>query len=184
MIKQLSSRSVYSNPWLAVREDQVAFENGHQGIYSVVEKSDFVVIIPFDGVNFHLVKQYRYPIEAVTIEFPQGKHENNPDEDPLKLAAAELQEETGLQAGKLEALGVFHAAPGHMKQVGHVFLATDLTPGEQQLDITESDLENMTVSATELERLIQSNEITDGPTLIAYGMLKHHSLSPYTSESL
>jgi len=184
VIKKLSSQPKYTNPWLAVREDQVEFDNGHRGIYSVIEKSDFVVIIPFDGEKFHLVKQYRYPIEVVTIEFPQGKHEDNPGEDPLLLAAAELEEETGLRAGKLEPLGIFHAAPGHLKQVGHVFLATELTPGQQKLDLTEADLECFSASPKELDDLFRNNTITDGPTLIAYGMLKQSVLSPYTTEKL
>lgn len=172
MIKKLSSRPKYSNPWLSVREDIVEFDNGHQGIYSVIEKSDFVVIIPFDGEKYYLVKQYRYPIEQESLEFPQGKHEDNADENPLNLARAELEEETGLRAGSLVELGTFHPGPGHLRQLGHVFLATDLVPGTQKLDLTEADLTVVPVTEAELQRLVADNVITDGPTLVAYGMLR------------
>ena len=49
MIKKISSNEVYKNKWISVREDTVAFDNGAEGIYAVVDKPDFVLIIPFDG---------------------------------------------------------------------------------------------------------------------------------------
>jgi 8-oxo-dGTP pyrophosphatase MutT (NUDIX family) len=121
MIKRLSSKIVYENPWMKVREDQVEFPNGHNGIYGVVEKDDFVIIIPFDGVSFYLVNQYRYPIEQETWEFPQGKHEGDPNIDIKKLAGEELQEETGLTANTIQKIGFLHEAPGYSKQGLRVF---------------------------------------------------------------
>lgn len=173
MIRTLSSQQKYRNAWLSVREDEVEFENGHRGIYGVIEKSDFVVVIPFDGEHFYLVQQYRYPLGQELLEFPQGKHENNPTEDPASLAAAELEEETGLRAGKLEHIGIFHPAPGHLQQVGHIYLATELVQGEQKLDPTEADLQVHKVSSEELKRLVGENSITDGPTLVAYNFLQN-----------
>jgi ADP-ribose pyrophosphatase len=173
VIRKLSSQPKYQNPWLSVREDQVEFENGHQGIYGVVEKSDFVVVIPFDGEHFFLVQQYRYPIEQELLEFPQGKHEDNPSEDPLSLASAELEEETGLRAENLEHLGIFHPAPGHMKQIGHVYLATKLVQEEQKLDPTEADLRVHKVTPAELHELVTENKITDGSSLVAYNFLQN-----------
>lgn len=48
MIKQLSTKTVYENKWMKVREDNVEFSNGSRGIYGVVEKPDFAMVIPFD----------------------------------------------------------------------------------------------------------------------------------------
>ena len=61
-IKPLSSRLVYENPWMRLREDKVRFASGHEGIYSIVEKADFSTIIPIhDDGKVQLVEQYRYP---------------------------------------------------------------------------------------------------------------------------
>jgi 8-oxo-dGTP pyrophosphatase MutT (NUDIX family) len=172
MIKQLSTKIVYQNPWMIVREDEVEFANHHRGIFGVVDKADFALIIPFDGHNFHLVKQYRYPIHQWSIEFPQGKHEEVQNESADRLAQAELLEETGLKAGHLEHLGFFHEAPGYSNQGFHIFLATDLTQSQKRLDITEVGLESVTFTAAELETAIIIGKITDAPTISAYGLWK------------
>ena len=47
-ITTLSSREIYRNPWMRLREDQILRSNGKQGIYGVVEKDDAAIIIPVD----------------------------------------------------------------------------------------------------------------------------------------
>lgn len=172
MIKQLSTKMVYKNPWMRVNEDEVELSNGHTGIYGVVDKSDFALIIPFDGINFHLVKQYRYPTKQDSIEFPQGKHENNSESDPLELAKAELLEETGLEAKSMTHIGFFHEAPGYSNQGFHIYLATDLTQKENKLDVTEAGLERLTMTKDEFEQAVLNGEVTDAPTISAYGLLQ------------
>jgi 8-oxo-dGTP pyrophosphatase MutT (NUDIX family) len=171
MIKQLTTKIVYQNPWMKVLEDEVEFQNGHKGIYGVVDKSDFALIIPFDGKKFHLVKQYRYPTKQESIEFPQGKHENNPDEDSIHMARTELLEETGFEARKLTHIGFLHEAPGYSNQGFHIYLATQLTKKETKLDVTEAGLERLELTLQEFLQAIKNSEITDAPTISAYGLL-------------
>ena len=71
-IRRLSSRLVYANPYLRLREDAIEQPDGTRGIYSVVEKPDFALVVPFDGQRVHLVGQYRYPVGSFEWEFPQG----------------------------------------------------------------------------------------------------------------
>lgn len=176
MIKQLATKVVYKNPWMTVNEDHVEFPNGHKGIYGVVHKSDFALIIPFDGTNYHLVKQYRYATQEDSIEFPQGKHEGNPQSDPLELAKAELLEETGFEAKSMVHLGFFHEASGYSDQGFHIYLATDLTQKENNLDVTEVGLEKLTMTKKEFEQAVIRGEITDAPTISAYGLLQMKGL--------
>jgi 8-oxo-dGTP pyrophosphatase MutT (NUDIX family) len=177
MIKKLTSKTVYKNAWMTVREDEVEFPNKHQGIYGVVDKSDFALIIPYDGTCFHLVKQFRYPIEDESIEFPQGKHENDPSAEPSDLAKAELQEETGLISKSMKEIGFLHEAPGYSSQGFHIFFATDLVMnGERQLDITESGLETITVTPQEFEEMVKEGKITDAPTISAFALLKMYKI--------
>ena len=94
--EQLSTREVYRNPWLSLREDRIERPDGSGGIYSVVDKPDFALVIPAERDGFHLVEQYRYPVGGRFWEFPQV---TGAAPDPESLARAELAEETGLRAG-------------------------------------------------------------------------------------
>ena len=57
-IETLSSKVVYENKWLKVREDKIRRASGNEGIYGVVEKPDFAIILPIDGDIVYLVEQY------------------------------------------------------------------------------------------------------------------------------
>src|SRR5271170_753596 len=90
-IKTLSSREIYRNPWLRLREDQIERSNGTNGIYGVVDKEDGAIILPIHGDTIYLVEQFRYTIQQRALELPQGGWEM-PDVDPEDLARGELQE--------------------------------------------------------------------------------------------
>jgi len=173
MIKQLSSKEVYKNKWMTVREDQVEFPNGHRGIYGVVDKPPFALIIPYDGAKLYLVKQFRYPIQRDSWEFPEGTHEETADADPMELAASELEEEAGLKAGSLTKLGSFNVAVGFCTQLSHVYLAQNLTKTDQMLDATEAGMEVGSFSAEQFRQMLQDGEIVDAPTIAAFTMFNN-----------
>ena len=70
-IKTLSSREVYRNPWLRVREDQVERSNGVHGVYGVVDKDDCAIILPIQGETIYLIEQFRYTVQQRCLEFPK-----------------------------------------------------------------------------------------------------------------
>jgi 8-oxo-dGTP pyrophosphatase MutT (NUDIX family) len=135
-----SSRIAYANPWLRVREDRIRRPDGTDGLYGVVERSAFVVVVPFQDGKVTLVEQYRYPIQARLWEFPMGMWEDRPNTDPATLAAAELREETGLVAREMRAAGTIFQGPGYCTQRGHVFLATGLTQQATNREASEQDM--------------------------------------------
>jgi 8-oxo-dGTP pyrophosphatase MutT (NUDIX family) len=100
VIRTVRSRLVYRNRWLALREDEIERTDGSPGIYAVIEKPDFVLVIPIEDDHVYLVEQYRFPVQARFPEFPQGSWELRPDADPIEVARGELQEETGLRASR------------------------------------------------------------------------------------
>jgi 8-oxo-dGTP pyrophosphatase MutT (NUDIX family) len=71
-VEQVRRRIVYRNPWMVVSEDEVRRADGSPGIYGVVEKPDFAVILPRTPNGFWLVEQFRYPVGRRAWEFPQG----------------------------------------------------------------------------------------------------------------
>src|SRR3712207_9507838 len=71
-VRMTGSREVYRNPWLRVREDAVERADGSAGVYSVVEKPHFALVLPYERDGFWLVEQFRYPVGRRAWEFPQG----------------------------------------------------------------------------------------------------------------
>src|SRR5919197_520828 len=108
---QVSSRLVYENRWLSLREDQIRLPDGSPGIYTVVDKPTAALVIPMERGGCHLVEQFRYPIGRRSWEFPQGTWGAGRSGSAEELARAELSEETGLRAGTMERLGRVGIAP-------------------------------------------------------------------------
>jgi 8-oxo-dGTP pyrophosphatase MutT (NUDIX family) len=173
-IHQVSSREVYRNNWMTVREDGIRRPDGSAGIYGVVDKPDYALVIPWDGDRFQLVEQFRYPLGLRRWEFPQGTAPGSAEPAPAELAARELREETGLIAGTLTELGLLDVAPGLSSQRGRVFLATDLTEGPHDREHEEQDMRTGWFSRAEFEKLIARGEITDAQSVAAYTLLLLH----------
>lgn len=170
-IRTLSSRTVYQNPWMRVREDEIERDNGTRGIYGVVDKDDCAIIIPVDGEFVYLVEQFRYTIQQTCTELPQGGWETA-NVNPEELARGELKEETGLHAEKMTYLGTMFISYGFANQKQHVFLAEGLTPGETDPDPEEHDLVLKRVSVAEFEGMMTGGKIADVCTLGAWGLYK------------
>jgi ADP-ribose pyrophosphatase len=172
-IKTLGSRVVYENRWMRVREDAIRRRDGSDGIYGVVEKPDFVVIVPVeDDGRIHLVQQYRYPVQARYWEFPQGGWEQTPGADPADVARGELQEETGLITAQMVHAGHLFEAYGYSNQGYHLYVATGLRRGKTDLDHEEQDLITRMFPLHEVERMIRDGEIKDATTVAAFGLLR------------
>jgi 8-oxo-dGTP pyrophosphatase MutT (NUDIX family) len=169
VIRALASRTVYENAWLRLREDEVEFPDGRRGIYGVVEKEDFALVVPWDGARLTLVGQFRHPIGAFTWEFPQGSVDGAAPED---AARQELEEETGLRAAALRHLGHAYGAYGFCSQGFHVWLATDLVQGEPRREPTEQGMEVRAVTPAELDALVLSGEIHDACSVAAWALVR------------
>ena len=171
-IKRVGSKEIYRNKWMSLREDEIQRPSGARGIYSVVDKEDFVIIMPVEGEYVHLVEQYRYPVEGRYWEFPQGTWEEKAGADPVEVARGELAEETGYRAKILEYAGHMLLAPGLSSQGYHIFLAKDLLKGKRKLDAEEEDLVSRRFHMDEFEGMIREGRIKDASTICAYSLIK------------
>lgn len=177
-VRRVGTRVVYENPWMAVREDEVERLDGSRGIYGVVDKPDFVLVIPLEGDGFHLVEEYRYPIGMRTWSFPQGSLPGRLDaDDPEHLARLELAQETGLRAGTLKHLGYLHCSHGTSGQGFNVFVASDLRAGETDREPEEQDMRQKWMSRDEFRALVREGRVTDDSTLAAYALLSMNETS-------
>jgi len=170
-IQRVGSREVYRNSWLTLREDDIRRPDGSSGIYSVIDKPTYALVIARDGERFHLVEQFRYPLGMRRWEFPQGTAPGQEDLEPVELAHRELREETGLRAASMEFLGTLDVAPGMSSQRGRVFLATDITEGEHDREHEEQDMHSAWFSRTQLERMIRDGEISDAQSIAAWALM-------------
>lgn len=175
-ITTLTSRIAYENPWLRVREDIIRRADGSQGLYGVVERSDFVVVVPLQDGRITLVEQYRYPIRARCWELPMGMWEQAPGTDPAILAAGELREETGLVADRMTYAGEVFQGAGYCNQRGHIFLATGLTQGADARETTEQDLVCRSFPLAEVERMMRDGVIKDAISIAALSLLRLKAL--------
>ena len=166
----LSSKSIFKNRWMAVREDEFIRSSGTTGTFYVLEKVDFAVIIAAEDGQLHLVEQYRYALGGRYWEFPQGSWDQALD--PLLLAKAELREETGLIADSMRHAGRLFLAPGYSQQAYDVFFATGLSCGETQLDPEEEGLITRAFALHDVEKMILAGEIQDATTVAAFGLLR------------
>ncbi|HWA67947.1 MAG TPA: NUDIX hydrolase [Mycobacteriales bacterium] len=172
--RTVSSREVYRNPWITVREDAVELPDGTPGLYGVVDRPDFALVIPRepDG-SMWLVEQYRYAIGRRSWEFPQGTWPPGGERGSIEeLARAELREETGIRAAELRHLGHLYTAYGFCSQGYDVWLASGLTAGEHEREPTEQDMVQRRFTAAEFEAAICRGEIFDSHSLAAYGLLQ------------
>lgn len=164
--QRLNSEIAYDNPWIQVRHEDVQRPNGTKGIYGVVHfKSRAIGIIALDSDGFiWLVKQSRYPNNEVTIELPEG---GGPlDEEPIEAAKRELKEEVGLSAKNWDLLLELRTSNSVTDEAGFIYLATDLTQGEQELEDTE-DIEVLKVPFEKALEMAMNGEIVDAMSLAA-----------------
>jgi 8-oxo-dGTP pyrophosphatase MutT (NUDIX family) len=159
----------YENPYMRVVRYEVVRTNGFKGPYYVLERTPFSVIIPMTpNLETYLVRQYRYPIQRYSWEFPMGAVAGK---EALATAMQELKEETGLTAAQWDLIGQYAIAPGHNNQITKLYLARDLQVGEAQPEEGEFlDVEKVAVS--KVGEMIADGEIIDGPTICAFHFLE------------
>jgi ADP-ribose pyrophosphatase len=164
--KKLSSREVFKGVLLHAFSDEVSLPDGRHAIREVIRHTGAVCVVPLtDKGEVITVSQFRYPHKQILLEIPAGKLDSK-QEDPLEAAKRELREETGAIAGKIVELGLLYTTPAFVDEVIHMYLATDLTFTEQDLD----DDENLAVDRIPLDEfadMILAGKVPDAKTQAA-----------------
>jgi ADP-ribose pyrophosphatase len=125
-------KSVYRGRVVNLNLETVTLPNGVTVEMEVIHHSGAAAVVPMKDENtVLLVRQYRHAVGGYILEIPAGKL--HPNEDPRDCAARELEEEIGFRASALEPVITFFTTPGFTDEVIHIFRATALTPGTQNL---------------------------------------------------
>lgn len=169
----LFSETVFSGKLLVVKKDIVAFPDGRTAGREYIIHPGAAAVVPLlEGERLLLVRQYRYPIRAVTLEIPAGKIDG--EESPLACARRELQEETGYIANEWSYLSLTHPTVGYSTEVIHLFLAEDLEAAEEQL-LDDEWTEPVVMSLDQALSKIKEGIITDAKTI--FGVLWAEKIS-------
>lgn len=155
-----------------LRVDDALLPNGNIAKREIVEHNGGVMVAPLDDDgNLYFVKQFRYPYMEIVTELPAGKLEKG--EDPFEAGKRELKEETGAVANKYVSLGQLYPTPGYCGEIIHMYLATELSFGEQNPDDDEF-LEVYKIPLEKAVEMVLSGELKDSKTQTA--ILKIHCL--------
>lgn len=158
------SKNIYKGKVVTLNIDCVQLPNGVTVELETIRHPGAAAVVPMkDDGTVVLIRQFRHAAGGFIYEIPAGKL--NPGEDPLHCASRELEEEVGYRAASFELLSSIFTAPGFADEVIHIYKATGLTKGRQQLDPDEVlDIIEMTLDQA-IEK-IKDGTIRDGKTIV------------------
>lgn len=171
----LSSREVYKNRWIQVREDEVVRPGGARGIFGVVEmKAGSSVLALTSERDVYLVREFKYAISKDSLETMSGALEE--EESPLDAAKRELREELGLEAGQWINLGRVDPFTTIVHSPNYMFLALDLRVTRQSPDEGEV-LHVLKIPLQEAVEMVIRGEITHSASCVLILKAERYLLS-------
>lgn len=160
---RIDSVEILKGDFLHAMRDTVKLPDGTQSTREyVIHPGAVMIVAQLDDGSLVLERQYRYPVQAVMVEFPAGKLD--PGEGSLACAQRELLEETGYTAREWARAGVLHPVISYSTEFIDIWFARGLTLGSRKLDAGEF-LDVFTATPAELLAWCASGQVTDAKTL-------------------
>lgn len=150
--------------------DTVRFPDGSTGQLEMLRHPGASAVVPLlDDIRAAdprvlLIRQFRHAADRFIWEVPAGRLD--PGESPERCAGRELEEETGMKAGRLEKLTTIFTTPGFTDERIHLFAAYDLAEGKARREADEF-MELHPRRWSEVMESIRLGEIDDGKTLVS-----------------
>lgn len=161
--QRLSSRLVYSSPYIHVYCDGVRLPEGKKIEYARIDERSFSIIVPVISGRLVMLYNYRYPLNEMSLEFPSGHIELG--ESPEEAARRELEEEVGYVAGELRPIGEFCPSV-RSSQRAHVFITEVSKKGTLSRDKCETQ-RTVILSVDEVYHKLHTARIKHAASIIA-----------------
>jgi len=160
----MPSRNIYAGRIVTLNLETVTLPNGATVELEIIHHPGAAAVVPMkDDRTVVLIRQYRHAVGGFIYEIPAGKL--HPGEDPRDCAARELEEEIGYRASSLELLLSFYTTPGFTDELIHIYQATGLMGGTQNLG-TDEVLEVIEMPLEAAIDRIADGTIRDGKTIV------------------
>ena len=163
--KKIASKKVFEDRWFKARADACQFPDGRIiDPYYVVELPNWAnAVVVTQNNEIVLVKQYRYPVDAVTLELPGGVI--NDGEDPMVAALRETQEETGYTSNQIQLICKTAPNPAINDNTAFFYLIENAVPTAHTNPDFFEDIEVVLYSKNDFIQLLQQNKIMHGVQL-------------------
>lgn len=125
-----------------------------------------VTILPKIEDEFLLNRVYRHPVGKATYEVPKGFVDKG--ETPEQAAHRELREETGYSSDSLKFMITMAPNMGVLNAHNAMYLAENCQKTGGEVDIDFGHIDMRLFSAREIHEMINSGEIVDAYTIIAW----------------
>ncbi|MEF3280805.1 MAG: NUDIX hydrolase [Elusimicrobiota bacterium] len=164
--KNYREKRIYKGKAISFMVDTVILPNGKKATREFMDHPGAVAVLAVNKKNeIIFVQQYRYPVNKITYEIPAGKL-NFKGDNFLKRARAELMEETGYTARRLNHLIDFWPTPAFSNEILRIYIARDLKKGAASPDEDEF-LNVKKIKDVDALKMIKKGDIKDSKTIIA-----------------
>lgn len=175
---KISSAEILDGHFLKARRDLVRLPDGTEATREyIIHPGAVMVVAQLNDGRLVMERQFRYPMQAVMIEFPAGKLDAG--ESPFACARRELLEETGYSAREWARAGVLHPVISYSTEFIEIWFARGLTSGQRTLDAGEF-LDVFTASPAELTAWCREGKVTDAKTLAGVLWLQNIELGAWS----
>ena len=155
----------YENPWMRVDNIPCVDPSGKNGTYGLVHFKNLAVgVVPYEDGYIWIVGQSRVAFQSYSWEVPAGGDPSG--QDPVGTAHRELREETGFIAGRMEQILKMEVSNSVTDESCLIYLATDLTPGETEMESSE-DISMMKISLDAALAAVDAGEIRQALSVAA-----------------
>jgi len=163
--KTLKRRRIFKGRNIDFYCDSILLPDGKTASREYTSHPGATAVVPFLGRdNIVLVKQYRYPVDRITLEIPAGKLAKG--ESSLNCVRRELLEETGYRARRIRKLTSYCPSTAFSTEILHIYVADRLKLTERSPDEDEF-IESVTMPFRKALGLVYRGVVNDSKTMIA-----------------
>lgn len=165
---EISSKPIFKGRIVDLSVRTIKLPNGETATREVVKHQPAAAVIAInDKKQMLLVKQWREPIKALTLEIPAGLIDET-DVSDLDAIKRELNEEGGYRADYWEKVCEFYSSVGFCDEKLSIFYCDTLTKLSEKRDLDEDEfLTSEWYSLDELKKLLAEGKIVDAKTIYA-----------------